>query len=100
LESLVAATDASFSGAVKAQKIKQFRGVDSIEGRLLKAQKIKLKDHVERLILLHENLFPNESLQERVNNFVSFYLENGENLIDILYKSFDPLSYKFTLITF
>ena len=100
LESLVAVTDASFSGAVKAQKIKQFKGIDSLEGRLLKAQKIKLKDHVERLILLHENLFPNESLQERVNNFASFYLENGENLMDILYESFDPLSYKFTLITF
>jgi hypothetical protein len=66
----------------------------------LKAQKIKLKDHVERLILLHENLFPNESLQERVNNFVPFYLENSEYLMDILYESFDPLSYKFTLITF
>ncbi|MDA9251069.1 bacillithiol biosynthesis cysteine-adding enzyme BshC [Flavobacteriaceae bacterium] len=55
---------------------------------------------MERLILLHENLFPNESLQERVNNFASFYLENGENLMNILYESFDPLSYKFTLITF
>ena len=100
LESLVAATDISFSGAVKAQKIKQFKGVDSLEGRLLKAQKIKLKDHVERLILLHENLFPNGSLQELVNNFTPFYLENGENLMDMLYESFDPFSYKFTLITF
>ena len=100
MESLVTATDASFLKSVKAQKIKQFKGVDNLENRLLKAQKIKLKDHVERLISLHENLFPNESLQERVNNFAFPFLENGEDLMDILYESFDPLSYKFTLITF
>ena len=100
MESLVTVTDASFLKSVKAQKIKQFKGVDNLENRLLKAQKIKLKDHVERLILLHENLFPNESLQERVNNFSFPFLENGEDLMDILYESFDPLSYKFTLITF
>jgi len=39
-------TDKSFFGAVKAQEVKQKKGLDVLEKRLLKAQKKKLKDHV------------------------------------------------------
>ena len=69
LESLVLKTDSSFKGAVKAQKSKQLKGIERLELRLLKAQKIKLKDHVQRLVHLHETIFPGEQLQERVENF-------------------------------
>ena len=55
LESLVLKTDSSFKGAVKAQKSKQLKGIERLELRLLKAQKIKLKDHVQRLVHLREN---------------------------------------------
>ena len=98
LESLVKQTDASFEGAVKAQRAKQFKGIDNLEHRLLKAQKTKLADQVARLTLLHETLFPNESLQERTVNFSEFHLQYGKELISILSKKLDPLSLKFDWI--
>lgn len=98
LEALVMQTDPSFEGAVKAQRAKQFKGIDNLEHRLLKAQKKKLADQVARLILLHETLFPNESLQERTVNFSEFYLLYGKELISILSKKLDPLSLKFDWI--
>ena len=98
LESLVEATDPSFEGTVKAQKQKQFKGIDQLEKRLLNAQKKKLVDHVERLSTLHEALFPQESLQERHANFFEFYLEYGADLLPQLFDQLDPLQLEFSCI--
>ena len=98
LESLVQSTDPSFEGTVKAQKKKQFNGIDTLEKRLLNAQKKKLVDHVQRLTLLHETLFPNNSLQERQSNFFEFYLSNGEELLSLLFEQLDPLKLEFSWI--
>lgn len=92
-------TDASFLGAVKAQEVKQKKGLDALEKRLLKAQKRKLKDHVVRLTDVQNQLFPKQSLQERQLNFSELYLEYGENLIPMLKKSLNPLSGKFSAIS-
>jgi predicted nuclease with TOPRIM domain len=98
LEALINETDASFEGAVKAQKSKQFKGIDHLEQRLLKAQKKKLEDQVERLVLLHEQLFPGGNLQERVENFSTFQIEQDNDFNSILMEVFDPLSKEFTFI--
>lgn len=98
LQSLVEQTDASFEGAVKAQRVKQFKGIDRLEQRLLKAQKIKLKDQVERLALVQEQFFPGGKLQERVENFSDFYVQHGSAFIDFLVETFDPLSSDFTIV--
>jgi len=98
LELLIRETDISFEGAVKAQKVKQFNGIDRLENRLLKAQKVKLKDQIERLVLLQEELFPGGQLQERVENFSSFHIEHGSKFIDFLMKTFEPLSAEFSVL--
>ena len=91
-------TDKSFLGAVKAQEVKQKKGLDNLEKRLLRAQKRKLKDHVVRLTELQNELFPNQSLQERQLNFSEMYLHMGENLIPLLLETLDPFSKDFTII--
>lgn len=92
-------TDASFEGAVKAQEIKQLKGLDNLEGKLLRAQKRKLRDHVDRLVDVQNAQFPMQSLQERNTNFAEFYLEFGEALIPTLFESLEPLSGEFTVVT-
>lgn len=92
-------TDASFLGAVKAQEVKQKKGLAHLEKRLLKAQKRKLKDHVMRITQIQNELFPGQSLQERNFNFSELYLEYGEDLIPILLQKLKPLSGDFTIIT-
>ena len=100
LQSLVSQTDKSFEGAVSAQLKKQTRGIDYLEKRLLKAQKNTLSDQVQRLSMLHSQLFPDDQLQERTLNFVSFYLEIGEQMIPSLIENLDPLNSDFTLIEY
>ncbi len=100
LYGLAEQTDASFLGAVKAQEIKQKKGLDRLEKRLLRAQKHKLKDHVIRMTALQNELFPNQSLQERTLNFSEMYLELGENLIPTLIKALDPFQQMFTIVKY
>jgi uncharacterized protein YllA (UPF0747 family) len=85
-------------GALKAQEIKQIKGVEQLEKRLLKAQKRKLADVLERITQLQNELFPNQGLQERQSNFSEFYLENGEALIPALVEKLEPLEQSFEII--
>lgn len=92
-------TDKSFLGAVKAQEVKQLKGLDKLEKRLLKAQKKTLADQVSRMTSLQNELFPNNNLQERTTNFSEFYLEYGETLIPKLVETLKPLKGEFLVLT-
>ena len=98
LHQLAAKTDKSFIGAVKAQETKQLKGLENLEKRLLKAQKRKLSDELNRIISLQNELFPNQSLQERQLNFSEFYLENGDLLIEKITKNLKPLDNEFSIL--
>ncbi|WJJ98133.1 bacillithiol biosynthesis cysteine-adding enzyme BshC [Algibacter luteus] len=100
LYKLAEQTDKSFLGAVKAQEVKQLKGLDTLEKRLLKAQKKALSDQVFRMTELQNQLFPNGSLQERNTNFSEFYLEYGELLIPNLIENLKPLRGEFVIMTF
>jgi bacillithiol biosynthesis cysteine-adding enzyme BshC len=100
LKELAKHTDKSFIGAVNAQEKKQLNGLDTLEKRLLKAQKRKLSDEVERIKNLQNELFPNQSLEERTRNFSEVYLELGTNLIPLLLEALNPLQLKFTVIEY
>lgn len=91
-------TDASFKGAVAAQETKQIKGLENLEHRLLKAQKRKLEDVLERVRLLQNELFPRQSLQERNLNFSEFYLEYGEDFISKLAQNLEPLKGEFMVL--
>jgi uncharacterized protein YllA (UPF0747 family) len=92
-------TDKSFIGAVKAQQTKQIKGLENLEKRLLKAEKKMHADELERIIKLQNELFPNQGLQERRNNFAEYYNEYGQEFIDKLFRQLKPLEPSFTIIT-
>ncbi|MBJ6367863.1 bacillithiol biosynthesis cysteine-adding enzyme BshC [Snuella sedimenti] len=98
LYALAKQTDESFVGAVKAQEVKQLKGIEKLEKRLLAAQKRALSDQVTRMTDLQNQLFPNQSLQERNTNFSEFYLEYGSQLIPCLIEELDPLQGTFTIL--
>ena len=91
-------TDKSFVGAVKAQEIKQIKGLENLEKRLLKAEKRVHTDKLERILLLQNELFPNQSLQERKANFSEFYLEVGSSFIENVLKELKPLEQEFKVV--
>lgn len=99
IHTLAKQTDKSFIGAVKAQEVKQLKGIEHLEKRLLKAQKKKLADQVSRVADLQEQMFPSKSLQERRVNFSELYLEFGMQYISKLIEDLDPLKGDFSILT-
>ncbi len=77
-------TDPTFLKAVKAQEVRQLKGLEKLEKRLLLAQRRKLSDEVSRLSSLHQMVFPGGSLQERSQNFSVYYRMMGKELIPFL----------------
>ncbi|MCG2420288.1 bacillithiol biosynthesis cysteine-adding enzyme BshC [Aequorivita sp. F47161] len=98
LYTLAEKTDASFLGAVGAQEKKQLNGLDNLEKRLLKAQKRKFSEELDRLKNIQNQLFPKQSLQERQLNFSEFYLEHEEELLELLKENLDPLDFNFMVL--
>lgn len=98
LKEVAKTTDPSFIGAVFAQEKKQLNGLDKLEKRLLKAEKRVHKEALENIFLLQNELFPNQSLQERKENFASFYIEFGDELIEKIKNELDPLKMEFTIL--
>ena len=97
LEKVAHLTDRSMLGAVNAQRQKQLNGLENLKKKLLRAEKRKNKDLMQRLEELHGELFPNGSLQERHDNLVSCYLRYGKNWIEGLYPGLDPLRFEFVV---
>jgi bacillithiol synthase len=99
LYTLAEQTDKSFKGAVAAQEVKQIKGLENLEKRLLKAQKRKMEEVLERVRQLQDELFPRQSLQERNANFSEFYLEHGEQFTKLLLQNLQPLKGEFLILT-
>ena len=100
LNELIKLTDKSFSGAVKAQEKKQINGIENLEKRLIRAEKRVHEDSLSRLITLKNELFPNDSFQERQVNFSSFFNKSELDFIKILTDNLDPFNKDFLILEF
>ncbi|MEE9409253.1 MAG: bacillithiol biosynthesis cysteine-adding enzyme BshC [Polaribacter sp.] len=98
LKEIAKKTDVSFVGAVNAQEKKQIKGLQNLEKRLLRAEKIRQKDLVDRITELQNQILPNQSLEERQRNFSEYYLEYGTLFINALKIALKPLELEFTIL--
>ena len=67
--------------------------------KLLRAEKKKFEVQRHQLLKLKSQLFPNGSLQERVDNFMPYYAEYGKAFIDAVYKHSPALEQEFVILT-
>lgn len=98
LKEIAKQTDKSFIGAVNAQEKKQLNGLEKLEKRLLKAQKRRLQNEIQRINNLQNQLFPQQSLQERYTNFSEFYMKLGKGLFPLLVNNLQALNHRFLVI--
>lgn len=100
LEKLALSTDKSFGTAVAAQKAKQLKGLENLEKKLLRAEKRRHADFLNRATSLRNELFPNGGLQERQENFSGFYAEYGPEFIESILSGLNPLDQHFKILVF
>jgi len=63
--------------------------LDAIEGKIIKAEKRKQEESVNQIRALYQTFSPNQSWQERIENFIPFYLKDN-NFINDVVKYADP----------
>ncbi len=100
LEKLALSTDKSFGTAVAAQKAKQLKGLENLEKKLLRAEKRRHEDILNRAVALRNELFPGGGLQERQENFSGFYADYGPEFIEAILSGLNPLDQQFKILVF
>lgn len=79
-------TDITFANLVNAEETRQLKSFERMRKRLLKAERIKNKETVERVQKLYEIIHPREIWQERVLNFSVFYSVYGQEWLKTCYE--------------
>ena len=74
--------------------------MQKLELKLVRIEKQKHELALSRISKLKDQLFPKGNLQERYDNFIPFYLKNGDNFIEILKKSLNPLDANFVVLSY
>jgi len=91
--------DPTLADSTEAIQTRLKHAVDRLEKKLIRAEKRNYATRLEQIDHIKAELFPKNSLQERTENFGLFYVKWGQAFIDELIKNFNPLDFKFTILT-
>ncbi|MEO6132995.1 MAG: bacillithiol biosynthesis BshC, partial [Saprospiraceae bacterium] len=90
--------DSTLSKAILAEQSKQIKLFEQLGSRMLRSEKQMQETTLKKIQRLKEKLFPNGGLQERNENFLSFYATYGNHLIETLIEICDPFEEKFMIL--
>lgn len=93
IASIAATVDGSLQTWAQAEKSKALKQIDDIEKKLRKAEERKHDDVIKSVLGIREKILPNGKLQERQESVFTF-LVNDADLIQKLYQSLDPCTFK------
>ena len=82
--------------ALQAQSLKK---IASLEKKLLRAEKRKFEAEQRQLRKVKAHLFPNNNLQERVENIMPSYAKWGKSFLKTIYENSLTLEQQFTVIS-
>lgn len=99
LKSKASIVDQTLVAFVDAERKRAQNGIEKFSQKLIRAEKRLHAEKLNQIESLKEILFPNGSLQERIDNFLNFYQQDSlfiQNLLDL----FDPLDFRFNIVSF
>ena len=88
--------DPTLEKAVLAETKRFANAVARLEKKMRRAEERNQEVGVRQLLAVKNELFPNGELQERSENFMTFYLNDPQFLQKIL-TAFDPFDYRMQL---
>jgi bacillithiol biosynthesis cysteine-adding enzyme BshC len=90
--------DPTLKDGAAAALAKMKHQLQTLEKKMLRSEKKKMDIQLQRISLLKNVLFPNNSLQERVENFLDYYLDGGPAFLDVIKNGIKPLTPDFLVI--
>jgi bacillithiol synthase len=101
-ENIKAATckiDTTLNAHVYALRTQALNKLEILEKKMLKAEKKKFEAQQRQIQKLKTALYPNNNLQERVENVLEYVSVYGNEFINDLYKNSTGLGNEFTILT-
>ena len=98
IESKSIKSDISLQKSIAGEKTKVLKRIEHISKKLRKAEERKQSDSINQIKSVKENLFPNGSLQERYDNFLSFII-NDKDFLDKIQENLNPFDLRFLIVT-
>ena len=83
---------------MEAESVKAVSGFEHWENRLLRAEKQKHETAINQIRNLKDRLFPENGLQERVENIIPLLLKYGDKFLLDLLDALEPLETEFIVL--
>lgn len=90
--------DPTLAKAVLAEHARQAKAVEGIEGRIRRTEKQRFDTALNQIRGLKDKLFPGNGLQERSDNFLNIYAQEGDEMFAVLVKELNPLEAGMVLV--
>jgi bacillithiol biosynthesis cysteine-adding enzyme BshC len=91
--------DATLGPMTEAHATRMQKALQSIEQKMMRAEKRKQSDSLRQVEAVKDALFPNGGLQERTDNFLNFH-QTDPGFIQKLIDLFDPFDFRFHVLTY
>lgn len=98
LKKQAALVDTTLGQHVDALKTSMLKKLKQLEKKMLRAEKRKFTYQERQIKTIKEKLFPKNSLQERVDNFIPYYAKWGRDFIIKLYEHSLRLEQEFVIV--
>ncbi|MGN6566612.1 MAG: bacillithiol biosynthesis cysteine-adding enzyme BshC [Flavipsychrobacter sp.] len=98
LKQKASSLDPTLRSSAEAVTTKIKHQLEVLEKKMLRAEKRKMHTQLQKISRLKATLFPNNSLQERVENFSTYYLLHGNSFLDTLKDAMQPFRSEFLVV--
>jgi bacillithiol biosynthesis cysteine-adding enzyme BshC len=98
IQSASGAVDATLQKHVQALHVRAQKKIDQLEKKMLNAEKKKFEAQQRQVEKIKGQLFPNNSLQERVDNMMPYYAIYGKDFIRSIYEHSLGLQQEFCIL--
>ncbi|MEP7170435.1 MAG: bacillithiol biosynthesis cysteine-adding enzyme BshC [Bacteroidota bacterium] len=94
-----ASSDPGLIISIDAEKQKTLNSFQNLETKLIRAEKKKQETSINQLKKSREKIFPENTFQERYENFIPYYLKYGDDFLTVLKNNFDPFDFRLVILT-
>lgn len=84
---------------IEALEARTIKPLQELEKKMIRAEKKKYEQELQQIRQIKEALFPNNGLQERVENVLPYYAAWGKDFLQCIYNSSLQLEQAFVVIT-
>lgn len=95
---IASGVDKTLNQHVSALKTKALKDLQELEKKMIRAEKRKFKAEQRQVQKIKQELFPNNNLQERVENFSFFYSKYGKEFFSLILEHSNALNQEFAII--